>query len=133
MLNENLESALNTADYTRETEEKVFKEVCDKCRYVLASGQSVIADALFHQPEQRRAIEALALEMKVEFKGLWVDAPLDVRIERVMKRKRNPSDVKTAEELKKQLDKDVGVITWNKIDTSGDRMATLTQVRSLLA
>ena len=133
MLNENLESALNTADYTRETEEKVFKEVCDKCRYVLASGQSVIADALFHQPEQRRAIEALALEMKVEFKGLWVDAPLDVRIERVMKRKRNPSDVKTAEELRKQLDKDVGVITWNKIDTSGDRMATLTQVRSLLA
>lgn len=133
MLNENLEASLDTADYTRETEEKVFKDVCDKCRYVLEAGQSVIADALFHKPEQRRAIEALALEMKVEFKGLWVDAPLDVRIERVMKRKRNPSDVKTAEELKKQLDMDVGKITWNKIDTSGDRMATLTQVRSLLA
>ncbi|MBR1945058.1 MAG: hypothetical protein IJ846_02030, partial [Alphaproteobacteria bacterium] len=69
----------------------------------------------------------------VDFKGLWVDAPLEVRIERVTQRKRNPSDVKTAEELKKQLDVDVGVITWDKIDTSGDRMATLTRVRTLLA
>ncbi|MBR4126863.1 MAG: AAA family ATPase [Alphaproteobacteria bacterium] len=132
MLNEKLEANLDTADYTRETEERVFKEVCEKCRYVLSCGQSVIADALFHNPEQRRAIEALAREMKVEFKGLWVDAPLNIRIERVMKRKRNPSDVKTAEELKKQLDIDVGSITWDKIDTSGDRMTTLTQVRSLL-
>ena len=133
MLNTGLEENLDTAGYTPETEEKVFKEVCEKCRFILASGQSAVADALFHKPEQRRAIETLAREMNVDFKGLWVDAPLEVRIERVAQRKRNPSDVKTEEELRKQLDIDVGPVTWDPIDTSGDRMTTLTRVRTLLA
>ena len=133
LLKTGLEENLNTAEYTPETEEQVFKAVCEKCRYLLASGQSVVADALFHKPEQRRAVETLAREMNVEFKGIWVDAPLEVRIERVTQRKRNPSDVRTAEELKKQLDIDVGPVTWDKIDTSGDRMTTLTRVRTLLA
>ncbi|MBR1778331.1 MAG: AAA family ATPase [Alphaproteobacteria bacterium] len=133
MLNAGLEENLDTAEYAPEMEDKVFKEVCAKCRYILSSGQSVMADALFHKPEQRRAIEALAREMNVDFKGLWVDAPLEVRIDRVTQRKRNPSDVKTEEELRKQLDIDVGPITWEQIDTSGDRMATLTRVRTLLA
>jgi len=31
------------------------------------------------------------------------------------------------------LDIDVGKVDWDKIDTSGDRMATLTRVRTLLA
>ena len=133
ILNLDLEKNLNTQEYTPELEDQVFREVCDKCRFLLAGGQSVVADALFHNPEQRRAIEALAREMNVEFKGLWVDAPLEVRAERVAQRKRNPSDVKTLEELKKQLDIDVGFVTWDKIDTSGERMTTLTQVRTLLA
>ena len=78
-------------------------------------------------------IEAVAREAQVGFLGLWVDAPLEVRKERVMKRLRNPSDVKTAEELEKQLSIDVGPVTWDKIDTSGDRMVTLSKVRSLLS
>ena len=133
MMNTGLEENLNVSEYKPEIEEEVFKAVCEKCRYMLASGQSVVADALFHKPEQRRAIEALAREMQVDFKGIWVDAPLDVRIERVTQRKRNPSDVRSAEELKQQLDIDVGPVTWEKIDTSGDRMTTLTRVRTLLA
>ena len=88
---------------------------------------------MFHDEKQRRAIEELAREENADFQGLWVDAPLEVRIERVMSRKRNPSDVKTADELRKQLDIDVGKVDWDKIDTSGDRMATLTRVRTLLA
>lgn len=133
MMNLDLEVSLDTENYSPELEEQVFKEVCEKTRYLLSCGQSVVADALFHKPEQRKAIEALAEEMDVEFKGIWVDAPLDVRAERVAQRKRNPSDVRTAEELRKQLDVDVGTVTWDKIDTSGDRMTTLTQVRTLLA
>ena len=71
--------------------------------------------------------------MNVDFQGFWVDAPLEVRKQRVLSRQRNPSDVKTPEELDRQLNKDVGLVTWDKIDTSGDRMATLSQVRSLLS
>lgn len=133
MLNAGLEEHLDTAEYTPELENKVFEQLCAECRRVLVAGRPVVADALFHNEDQRRAIEDLAREMNVDFQGLWVDAPLDVRIERVASRKRNPSDVKTADELRKQLDVNVGEITWDKIDTSGDRMATLTRVRTLLA
>ncbi len=133
LLKTSLESQMDTAQYTPELESKVFEALCEEARRVLLSGQSVVTDALFHNEAQRKAIEALAKEIGVPFQGIWVDAPLDVRAERVMSRKRNPSDVKTIEELKKQLDVDVGKISWNKVDTSGDRMATLTQVRSLLA
>ena len=62
-----------------------------------------------------------------------IEVPLEIRKERVASRKRNPSDVKTAAVLEKQLDIDVGNITWDKVDTSGDRLATLAYVRSLLA
>ncbi len=133
MLHADLEDYIDTANYTPETEAEVFGVLCDECRKVLRAGQPVVADALFHDPKQRIAIETLAREEGVAFKGLWVDAPLDVRIERVASRKRNPSDVKSADELRRQLDIDVGSVTWDKIDTSGDRMATLTRVRTLLA
>ena len=117
----------------QENEAKVFDLLCAECRRVLATGQSVVADALFHDENQRKAIEALAEQAGVEFRGFWVDAPLEIRKERVASRKRNPSDVKTAAVLEKQLDIDVGNITWDKVDTSGDRLATLAYVRSLLA
>ena len=133
LLNTELEEHLDPSGYTPELEDKVFDLLCAECRRVLSAGQSVVADALFHEESRRRAIEELAREMNVDFQGLWVDAPLEIRIQRVASRKRNPSDVTTADELKRQLDIDVGPITWEKIDTSGDRMATLTRVRTLLA
>lgn len=128
-----LEEHIDTASYTPELEQKVFDELCERCLQLLKAGQSVVADALFHDPKQRMEIERVAREAQADFLGLWVDAPLEVRKERVMKRLRNPSDVKTAEELEKQLTIDVGPITWNVIDSSGDRMVTLSKVRSLLS
>ena len=133
MLGVGLEDYLDESVYTPENEAKVFDKLCEECRRILATGQSVVADALFHEPAQRAKIEQIAREMNVDFQGFWVDAPLEVRKQRVLSRQRNPSDVKTPEELDKQLNKDVGAITWDKIDTSGDRMATLAQVRSLLS
>lgn len=128
-----LDDRLDESVYTPENEEKVFERLCLECRNMLASGQPVVADALFHEERHRRAIEDVAREMNVDFQGLWVDAPLEVRARRVVSRRRNPSDVTTAEELERQLDIDVGTVTWDTVDTSGDRMVTLTQVRSLLA
>ena len=133
MLGVGLEDYLDESVYTPENEAKVFDKLCAECRRILATGQSVVADALFHEPAQRAKIEQIAREMNADFQGIWVDAPLEVRKQRVLSRQRNPSDVKTPEELDKQLNKDVGLVTWDKVDTSGDRMATLSQVRSLLS
>ena len=128
-----LDQYLDPSKYTPELEKKVFELLCEECAKLLKAGQSVVADALFQNEDQRKTIENLAQQMNVDFQGLWVDAPLEIRIKRVASRKRNPSDVKKPEELRQQLDVDVGKISWSKIDTSGDRMATLTKVRTLLA
>lgn len=133
MMNVAPHEPLGEEAYTPENERRVFELLCRECRRVLATGQSVVADALFHDETQRREIEELAQDMGVKFQGFWVDAPLEIRAERVASRKRNPSDVKTVAALERQLDIDVGPVTWDRIDTSGDRLATLANVRSLLS
>jgi len=57
---------------------------------------------------------------------------LDVRAERVAKRKRNPSDVKSLETLKNQLNINVGELDWHKIDSSRERDFTVGQVMDVL-
>ena len=51
----------------------------------LKSGHSVIADAVFDRPEDRRRIEAAA-SYTAPFKGFWLDAPLELLIDRVNRR-----------------------------------------------
>ncbi|MCQ2913734.1 MAG: AAA family ATPase [Alphaproteobacteria bacterium] len=127
-----LEDYVPTDTYTKDLEEKVFDTLCEKCKEVLKTGQSVVADALFHDQKQRERIENIAQEAGVKFLGIWGDAPIEIRKERVMKRLRNPSDVKDPKELEEQLNKDVGVVSWDVIDTSGEKMVTLSKVRALL-
>ena len=70
--------------------------------------------------------------MKVPFVGLWLDAPLSVREERVKTRLRNPSDVRDRAELDSQLQLDTGKITWHKIMTDKTREKTLQEALRIL-
>ena len=83
------------------------------------------SDALFFNENERHLAEELARSENVLFIGLWVDAPLSVRAERVKKRLRNPSDVKDKTVLDSQLNIDTGKITWHKIMTDGPREKTI--------
>ena len=71
------------------------------------------------------ATEALAKQMQVPFVGLWMDAPLSVREERVKTRLRNPSDVRDRAELDSQLQLNIGEVRWHKIMTDKTREKTL--------
>ena len=124
--------SLGAEAYTPENEEKVYGMLFRECERVLKTGQSVAADALFHNPKYRQEIEELARRLNVRFVGFWADAPLEIRTQRVFSRKRNPSDVKTFDALEAQLSVDVGNVTWEIIDTSGDRSETLDRAQSVL-
>ena len=113
-------------------ERDVYDALFKEAEHVILNGHSVVLDALFFKPEFRRRAEDLAKKLNVSFCGFWVDAPLEVRAQRVAKRKRNPSDVKSLEALKKQLDIDVGEVTWHQIDSSRDRNETLARVFEIL-
>ena len=84
-----------------------------------------ILDALFYSEAERRAAEELAATEGVPFVGLWMDAPISVREERVKTRLRNPSDVKEREELNRQLQLPIGKMRWKTIMTDGPRDRTV--------
>lgn len=117
-------SRLGPEGYTAEMTERTFRALFDEVRVALATGYSVIADAVFARPQQRRTIERLAAEAGVPFQGLWLRAPVEVMEQRVRQRRRNVSDA-TADVIHMQLDYDVGAVGWKVVDSSGSRNETV--------
>ncbi|NQV46275.1 MAG: AAA family ATPase [Rhodospirillaceae bacterium] len=110
--------------YTAEMTLRTYRAVYDEARTALAAGQSVIADAVFALPEQRRAIAAVAEDLAVPFHGLWLEAPPEVMMERAANRRNNASDA-DEDVVRNQLSYDLGTIDWTHIDSSGPARETL--------
>ncbi|HEY9079750.1 AAA family ATPase [Magnetovibrio sp.] len=116
-----------TADMTAQT----YQAVYDEARAVLATGHSVIADCVFSKPEERAAIETVAVEMGVPFDGFWLSASPEIMQARVTAREKNASDA-DAEVVRMQLGYDLGDITWHQVDSSGSREETDAQALQIL-
>ena len=58
----------------------------------MASGQAVIADAVFARRAERDAIATVAEFASVRFDGLWLQAPEDLLIDRIASRDQDASD-----------------------------------------
>ncbi len=110
--------------YTPEASRRTYDACFDEAARALAAGQSVVFDAVSLKPEERAGIEALASDHKVPFLGLWADAPLAVRLERINAREHNVSDAGT-EVARRQEELDLGEVTWTAIDSSGTRKNTV--------
>ena len=126
--NETLDPKYNTPAF----DTVVYDVLRQQARTALNTGSCVILDALFYNEEERLAAEKLAQEEKVPFIGLWMEAPLAVREERVKKRIRNPSDVKKKSDLDEQLNIDTGNVTWHKIMSDESRTKTLQKALHVL-
>lgn len=113
-------------------EKVVYDVLRQQAKNALLSGCAVIVDALFYDENERQAIEKLARDLNVSFVAIWMDAPFEVRLDRVQKRKRNPSDVRTEEDLEKQLTLNTGNVTWLKVLTDKSREETLESVLKIL-
>jgi len=124
MMGTALSERLQSHGYAEDKTVKTYQLFYDEIRRVLEQGHSAIADGVFAMDEQRIQVEQVARKIGVPFVGLWVDAPPEIRSQRVAARRNNVSDV-TEEVLKRQLSYDLGDINWNKIDSSGPKEATL--------
>jgi predicted kinase len=88
---------------------------------------TVIADAVYAKPAERDALEAVARDARVPFHGIWLDAPLNLRIERVAARRDDASDA-TAGFLRTHPRRERGLIHWLRIDASGGAKTTVAAV-----
>ncbi|MEJ0094493.1 MAG: AAA family ATPase [Methylocella sp.] len=84
----------------------------------LAAGQSVVIDAANRKLEDRRALADLASRSHVRFTGLWLEAPVEIRLARVAKRTRDASDADAAI-VAMQAQEPVGAVEWNRLDACG--------------
>ena len=125
-------ATLDAGGYTREMTERTFAAVAHAASATLAGGHAVVADAVYAEPAQRRAVEAVAARSGVPFVGFWLEAPLDVRLARAGCRGRDASDA-GAPVVRRQEDYETGPVAWCRVDAGGTPESTLCQARARLA
>ena len=125
------ETRLTQDAYRPAVSARVYALICDHAHAALATGHAVVADAVFDRAEDRLAVEAVARGRDVRFAGFWLEAPLDMRITRVIRRVDDPSDA-TPDVVHAQMAHDTGPISWPRIDARNDfertRAAILTSL-----
>ena len=115
--------------YTRAVTSKIYASLVAKAQRVLAAGHSVLVDAVFANPKEREEIEKAA--GGAMFHGLFLTAPLDVRVRRVSGRSGDASDADAAV-AQAQAQYDLGTVTWHEIDAAGTPEETLEHARTAL-
>jgi aminoglycoside phosphotransferase family enzyme/predicted kinase len=109
---------LPPAAYAPEVGREVYRRIADKARVALRAGHSVVVDATFARAEDRRAFAQAASETSVRFLGLFLEAPLKVRLERLGSRGADASDA-DAEVARQQIAERLGERGWTTIDAAG--------------
>ena len=119
--------------YTQAASDATYAALYAEARRVLSAGHAVIVDAVFARPEERAGIAAVAGEQGLPFRGLWLEAPTDVLVDRVAHRGGDASDA-TADVVRQQSTRNIGELSeaWIRIDARGDAGETARQARGAI-
>ena len=115
--------------YRAEVTSKVYGIVVDKAAGVIGARHSAIVDAVFARPEERTAIAGIAASAGTAFRGLFLVADLQTRLNRVGARGLDASDANAAVALQQETFA-LGRIEWTEIDASGSLPDTLARARA---
>jgi aminoglycoside phosphotransferase family enzyme/cytidylate kinase len=122
---------LPPAGYDLAATEATYARLLDKARRALAAGQGVILDAVYAKADERRAAARLAAELAAPFIGLWLEAPLATRLERIGRRVGDASDA-DAGIATRQSTETLAEPGWMRLEASGGLAATVTAARRKL-
>ncbi|MEP9349105.1 AAA family ATPase [Xanthobacter sp. KR7-225] len=100
--------------YTPEAGEKIYGRLRALAARVLATGQSVIVDAVHARAHERDAVAAVARDNGVPFEGYWLEASEAELVHRVEARSGDASDADAAV-VRRQLSYDLGDIRWARV------------------
>lgn len=109
------ETRLPPTHYTRRNDAETYEALFESADDHLSCGSTVILDAAFLNRSEREVAQALALQARVPFTGIWLEAPDRDRIARVAARTGDASDV-TAEVARDQARRPVGdLFGWHRM------------------
>ncbi|MGI9492005.1 MAG: AAA family ATPase [Geminicoccaceae bacterium] len=121
---------LGARGYSPSRSADVYRHLRERAVMLLRAGRTVIADATFLDQTERSRIESLAADLATPFHGIWLDAPTPVLEQRVARRRNDASDA-NLNVLARQLERDIGSMSWLVIDASGsaEQLAMNVQTR----
>ena len=125
------ETRLPPEAYSTAATRRVYAAMLEEARALLASGQSVILDAVFAKPQQRAAARSLA-GGTLRFHGIWLDAPSAVLEARIETRSNDASDA-TLEVVRQQLRGLERPSDWSILDATGSLPDILAGARDILS
>ncbi|MCC7251792.1 bifunctional aminoglycoside phosphotransferase/ATP-binding protein [Hyphomicrobium sp.] len=123
---------LSPEHYSEQVSDRVYAALYAKAEHALAAGHSVIFDGVSAKPEERESIAAIAKRTGARFAGLWLEAPLATQIARVEARRGDASDSDAAV-VCAQAERNIGPLSWTRIDAGRTPEHTLDQARRALA
>jgi aminoglycoside phosphotransferase family enzyme/predicted kinase len=122
---------LPSAAYTADVTERVYATIVEKVRRTVAAGHSAIVDAVFARPQERAVMEQSATALDVPCHGLFLDADLATRLDRVGQRGQDASDADAAV-ARAQATFDLGKIDWLRVDAGGTPEETLARAKKAM-
>ncbi|MBT0671387.1 AAA family ATPase [Novosphingobium profundi] len=126
------EVRLPAESYTPEMSDKVYAAILAKAGDALRSGSSVLIDGIFVRPQERAVLGELARDCGATFRGLWLEAPIEVLRKRVSGRSGDASDA-TVDVLERQSGFDTGDLSnWQRVDASGSHEQVLSRALDAL-
>jgi predicted kinase len=111
--------------------EATYARLLDKARRALAAGQGVIVDAVYAKSAERRAAAELAAELAIPSVGLWLEAPLATRLERIGRRRGDASDA-DADVAARQSADPLAEPGWSRLAANDGLAATVKIGRQML-
>jgi predicted kinase len=117
--------------YSIDASAKLYALLYEKAGRIGRAGHSVIVDAVFARKRERAEIEAAARKAGAHFLGLFLTAPLDIRLQRVAWRHGDVSDADAAV-ARQQEAYQLGTMNWTLLDASGSPAETLAKALELL-
>jgi uncharacterized protein len=117
--------------YRLEVNARVYSRLAEAAARIVAAGHSAIVDAMFGQPEERKAIAAAAASAGVPFRGLFLVSDLNTRLARIGTRSLDASDADAAV-ARRQEAHSLGRTEWAEIDASGPLQSTVERARAAI-
>jgi aminoglycoside phosphotransferase family enzyme/predicted kinase len=117
--------------YSIDASAKLYALLHEKAGRIARAGHSVIVDAVFAREGERAAVETAARKAGAHFLGLFLTAPLNVRLQRVGGRHGDASDADAAV-ARQQEAYELGAMNWTLLDASGSPAETLAKALELL-
>jgi aminoglycoside phosphotransferase family enzyme/predicted kinase len=122
---------LPDAAYGEAANRETYARLARKAGLALRAGHSVVVDAVHSQPREREAAARLAADLEVAFTGLWLEAPLALRLRRVGARARDASDA-DARLVAAQIAAPLAESGWSGLDASSDLASLVGAARERL-